>query len=74
MTAVLDQYIFKEAREAAERKGRDEGREETFAITAEIIKLLKANVPVSEIASKLKASYFSRDFFVNRGAHNAHIK
>ena len=50
MSVILDQYISKEAKEAA----MNEGRKQTFEIVSEIIGLLKANVPVPEIASKYK--------------------
>lgn len=56
MTAIFDQYITKEAREAAEKKGRSEGRAEgikqTFDVISDVIRLLKENVPVVEIADK----------------------
>ena len=48
MTAVLDQYISKEAR------GMARGEARAFSIVAEVISLLKANVPASEIANKYK--------------------
>ena len=50
MTAVLGQYITKEEKEAAEARG--EAR--AFSIVSEVISSLKANVPVSEIASRYK--------------------
>ena len=60
MTAILDQYISKEAKEAAEARGRIEGeargRKQTFDIVSEIIGLLKSNVSVPEIATKYKVS------------------
>ena len=60
MLAILDQYISKEAKDAAinegrvegRAEGRVEGRKQTFDILFEIIELLKANVSVNEIASK----------------------
>jgi len=54
MTAILDQYITKEAREAAEARGEARGEARAFNIVSEVISSLKANVPVSEIASKYK--------------------
>jgi len=52
MSAVLDQYISKEAKDAA----KEEGLEEGLDIAQKIIRLLKENVPVAEIASKFKVS------------------
>jgi hypothetical protein len=48
MTAILDQYITKEAKEAAEATG--------FNIALEIMNLLKQNIPVAEIAAQFKMS------------------
>jgi len=48
MSAILDQYISKEAKE--------ETRNQTFDVVFEIINLLKSNVPVREIANKYKVT------------------
>jgi len=60
MSSVLDLYITKEAKEAAikegEARGEEKARKQTFDIVSEIISLLKANVPVTEIASKYKVT------------------
>jgi len=60
MSAILDQYISKEAKEAAINEGKEKGKEEGQAVglnlALEIFNLLKANTPISEIASKFKIS------------------
>jgi len=52
MTAILDQYISKEAKEAAEASGQAKG----LNLAWEIINLLKANTPIAEIAKKFNIS------------------
>ena len=62
MSAVLDQYISKEAKEAAKNEGREEGKEEGkregqatgLNLAKEIIGMLKTGIPVLEIANKYK--------------------
>jgi hypothetical protein len=44
MTAILDQYISKEAKEAAKKEG--------LSIAQKIIRMLKENIPTSEIAKE----------------------
>ena len=52
MSAVYATYLSKEEREAA----KNEGRKQAFDVVSEIIRLLKSNVPVPEIATKYKVT------------------
>jgi len=54
MFSVLDQYLSKEEREAAEARGEAKGEAKGLNIAWEIINLLKANTPIPEIANKFK--------------------